>query len=87
MDRHGVATELVRAVDHDIGTGVWPDMTEHGWVTDAWPELYQQVLAADILVLAGPDLAGRQQLGDEEGDRAPLRVLVAAQRQGPSRVT
>jgi multimeric flavodoxin WrbA len=54
MDKHGVATELVRAVDHDIATGVWPDMTEHGWTTDAWPELYQQVLGADILVLAGP---------------------------------
>jgi hypothetical protein len=46
--------ELVRAVDHDIAPGVWPDMTEHGWVSDAWPELYQQVLGADILVLAGP---------------------------------
>jgi multimeric flavodoxin WrbA len=53
MDRHGVATELVRAVDHDIATGVWPDMTEHGWATDEWPQLYQRVLAADILVLAG----------------------------------
>jgi multimeric flavodoxin WrbA len=54
MDKHGVGTELVRAVDHDIATGVWPDMTEHGWPSDAWPELYQQVLGADILVLAGP---------------------------------
>jgi multimeric flavodoxin WrbA len=54
MDKHGVATELVRAVDHDIATGVWPDMTEHGWATDGWPELYQRVLGADILVLAGP---------------------------------
>ena len=54
MDRHGVATDLVRAVDHDIATGVWPDMTEHGWASDEWPALYQRVLAADILVLAGP---------------------------------
>ena len=23
--------ETIRAVDHDIATGVWPDMTEHGW--------------------------------------------------------
>jgi multimeric flavodoxin WrbA len=50
----GVATEVVRAVDHDIATGVWPDMTEHGWESDAWPQLYERVLAADILVLAGP---------------------------------
>jgi multimeric flavodoxin WrbA len=50
----GVTTEVVRAVDHDIATGVWPDMTEHGWESDAWPQLYERVLAADILVLAGP---------------------------------
>jgi multimeric flavodoxin WrbA len=54
MDRHGVTTELVRAIDHDIATGVWPDMTEHGWETDEWPALYERVLAAEILVLAGP---------------------------------
>ena len=29
-------------------------MTEHGAATDAWPELYRKVLAADILVIAGP---------------------------------
>ena len=31
MDKQGVATEVLRAADHDIATGVWPDMTEHGW--------------------------------------------------------
>jgi multimeric flavodoxin WrbA len=46
--------ETIRATDHDIATGVWPDMTEHGATTDAWPQLYQKVLAADILVVAGP---------------------------------
>ncbi|MFF3319823.1 flavodoxin family protein [Streptomyces sp. NPDC003035] len=54
MERQGVATSLVRPVDHDIATGVWPDMTEHGWESDAWPELYEQVMGADILVLCGP---------------------------------
>ena len=29
--------DVLRAVDHDIATGVWPDMTEHGWATDEWP--------------------------------------------------
>jgi multimeric flavodoxin WrbA len=29
-------------------------MTEYGAATDAWPQLYQKVLAADILVIAGP---------------------------------
>src|SRR5262245_32147270 len=54
MERHGVAVDELRAVDHDIATGVWPDMTEHGWASDAWPAIYQRVLAAEILVLCGP---------------------------------
>ena len=54
MRQHGVAVDVLRAADLDIATGVWPDMTEHGWPTDAWPGIYQQVLGADILVLAGP---------------------------------
>ena len=44
----------MRAVDHDIATGVWPDMREHGWDTDDWPMIFEKVLSADILVLAGP---------------------------------
>ncbi|HEX5613917.1 MAG TPA: flavodoxin family protein, partial [Acidimicrobiia bacterium] len=31
MRRQGVHVDVVRAIDHDIATGVWPDMTEHGW--------------------------------------------------------
>ncbi|MFD6391388.1 flavodoxin family protein [Nocardia sp. NPDC060259] len=54
MAENGVAVSHVRAVDHDIATGVWPDMTEHGWATDDWPALQEQVMAADILVIAGP---------------------------------
>ncbi|MFD0418346.1 flavodoxin family protein [Streptomyces sp. NPDC127108] len=54
MEKNGVATELIRAVDHDIATGVWPDMTEHGWQSDEWPRLYEKVMAADMLILCGP---------------------------------
>gem|GEM_PF-16743 len=54
MEKHGIAVEVVRAIDHDVATGVWPDMREHGWATDDWPALFDKVLAADILVLAGP---------------------------------
>lgn len=50
----GVAVDQIRAVDHDIATGVYPDMTEHGWPSDEWPRLYERIVAADILVLAGP---------------------------------
>ena len=54
MEKNGVAVEVVRAIDHDIATGVWPDMTEHGWEVDAWPAIQEKVMAADILVIAGP---------------------------------
>ncbi|MDV8009185.1 flavodoxin family protein [Rhodococcus sp. IEGM 1318] len=54
MTRYGVQVDHIRAVDHDIATGVYPDMTEHGWRTDEWPALYERIMAADILVLVGP---------------------------------
>jgi multimeric flavodoxin WrbA len=54
MEKHGVQVDVIRAIDHDIATGVWPDMTEHGWEVDAWPTIQEQVMAADILVIAGP---------------------------------
>ena len=54
MEANGVTVDQVRAVDHDIATGVRPDMTEHGAATDEWPALLTRVLAADILVIGGP---------------------------------
>ncbi|TDS84288.1 flavodoxin family protein [Nesterenkonia aurantiaca] len=54
MRRQGVQVEIIRPIDHPIATGVYPDMTEHGWERDAWPELFERVKAADIIVVAGP---------------------------------
>ncbi len=54
MEKHGVSTTTLRAIDHEIATGVYPDMREHGWEVDEWPEIFPTVMAADILVLAGP---------------------------------
>jgi multimeric flavodoxin WrbA len=51
MERKGVAVEHIRPIDHDIATGVWPDMTEHGWEVDEWPAIFDKVMAADILIL------------------------------------
>jgi multimeric flavodoxin WrbA len=67
LEKNGVGTGVLRAVDHDIATGVWPDMTEHGWAADDWPRIYQQVLDAEILVLAGPIW-----LGDNSSVRKPV---------------
>jgi multimeric flavodoxin WrbA len=60
MRRNGVSVELVRAIDHDLATGVQPDMTEHGWEHDGWPSLYERVLQADILVLLCPIWLGEK---------------------------
>jgi multimeric flavodoxin WrbA len=60
MEKQGVKTEVIRAIDHPIATGVYPDMTEHGWDEDAWPEISEKVLAADILVLLSPIWLGQK---------------------------
>ena len=54
MRKHGVDVEVLRAVDHDIATGTYLDMTEHGWDSDEWPQIHPRVMASDILVIAGP---------------------------------
>jgi len=54
MRKHGVEVDMIRAVDHDIATGIYPDMTEYGWDSDEWPAIFRTVHAADILVIAGP---------------------------------
>ncbi len=56
----GVHVDLVRAVDHDIPVGVYPDMTEHGFASDGWPAIAEQVMAADILVLCTPIWLGEK---------------------------
>jgi len=54
MRAQGVDVQVLRAIDHDIATGVYLDMTEHGWASDEWPRIHERVMASDILVLAGP---------------------------------
>ena len=54
MRKNGVEVDVLRFIDHDVATGVYPDMREHGWEYDAWPDLSRGILASDILVVAGP---------------------------------
>ncbi len=60
MQANGVATEVIRPVDHNLAYGVWPDMTEHGWDHDDWPGILDKVMAADILVLTSPIWLGEK---------------------------
>ncbi len=60
MEKNGVSVEEIRAIDYEIATGVWPDMSEHGWEKDDWPELFKKVMDADILVLTSPIWLGEK---------------------------
>ena len=60
MESNGVSVEVIRAVDHQIATGVYPDMTEHGWERDDWPQIFEKVMAADILVVLSPIWLGEK---------------------------
>ncbi len=60
MEANGVAVEQVRAIDHDLAAGVYPDMTEHGAARDDWPSVYEHVEAADILVIGTPIWLGEK---------------------------
>ena len=60
MRAQGVDVQVVRAADLDLPPGVWPDMREHGWDTDGWPALFEQVMASDILVLCTPIWLGEK---------------------------
>ncbi|MGC5345066.1 flavodoxin family protein [Streptomyces sp. DT24] len=50
LREHHVTGEVVRIADHDVRPGVQVDMGEG----DAWPEIREKVIAADILILATP---------------------------------
>jgi multimeric flavodoxin WrbA len=60
MEKLGVEVEVVRAVDHDIAPGVYPDMRDHGAATDDWPAIQEKVMAAEVLVLMTPIWLGEK---------------------------
>ena len=60
LEKNGVDVEVIRAVDRDIATGVYPDMTEYGWDRDEWPEIFEKVRAANIVVIGTPIWLGER---------------------------
>lgn len=67
LNKEKVKHEEIRFIDEDIATGIYPDMTEHGWKTDNWPKLFKKVMAADILIVGTPIW-----LGDKSSQCAKL---------------
>ncbi len=61
METNGVGVDYLRAADHVIAFGIYPDMREHGAATDDWPEVFwPKVEAADILVIGTPLWLGEE---------------------------
>jgi multimeric flavodoxin WrbA len=55
LGEQGVATETIRAVDHNLKPGVTSDEGEG----DDWPPLRRKVMAADIIVIGTPIWLGQ----------------------------
>ncbi|MER5567139.1 NAD(P)H-dependent oxidoreductase [Streptomyces goshikiensis] len=47
---HGVTGKTIRIADHDVKTGISTDLGDG----DAWPEIRDTILGADILILSTP---------------------------------
>jgi multimeric flavodoxin WrbA len=60
MEKQGVRVDHIHMLDHDVPPGVYPDMTGHGWPRDDWPNLWERIGAADILVVGTPIWLGEE---------------------------
>ncbi len=64
MRAHGVEVDEIRAVDHEIAPGVYPDMTNPPVGTpatrDDWPVLWPRIEAANMLVVGTPIWLGER---------------------------
>jgi multimeric flavodoxin WrbA len=81
LHSHGATGDLVRVVDHDVRFGITTDEGDG----DAWPNLRQKLLDADILAIATPIWLGQPssvckmvlerldaELGESDDDGRPL---------------
>lgn len=60
MERAGAEVTHVHLASLDVPPGVYPDMTQHGWEKDEWPDLWQRVEAAHIVVIGTPLWLGEE---------------------------
>ena len=77
MEKNGIATEVLRPVDYRVAFGVWPDMREHGWAEDDWPELLEKVMASDILVIGSSIWLGEKTSVCTQTIETPLRGITS----------
>lgn len=60
LEKNGVSTKQLRPVDYDIPPGVYPDMTDHGFKKDDWPDIQKKVMNANILIIGSPIWLGEK---------------------------
>lgn len=60
MKNAGLRVEHVHLAAHCCPPGVYPDMTEHGWSKDEWPQIWEKVKAAEILIVGTPLWLGEE---------------------------
>jgi len=60
MAKELVKIDEVRFIDHQVASGVYPDMTEHGWDVDKWPKIAERILDADITIIGTPIWLGEK---------------------------
>ena len=60
LEKNNVKAEVLRPVDYNVPPGVYPDMTEHGFGKDDWPEIQEKVMDADILIIGSPIWLGEK---------------------------
>jgi len=56
LGAQAVDCEMIRLADYDIAPGVVSEAVREG---DAWPQIHEKILAADILILATPTWLGQ----------------------------
>ena len=60
MAKQGVSVAHLHLLSHHVPPGIYPDMTDHGYDRDDWPTLWEQVKAANILVIGTPIWLGEE---------------------------
>ncbi len=60
LSKADVDVEHLHLLSHTVPPGIYPDMREHGWERDDWPELWKKFLAADILIIGTPLWLGEE---------------------------
>ncbi len=60
MLREKVKVHEIRLVDHEVASGIYPDMTKYGWKVDKWPAIFKKIIGADILIVGTPIWLGEK---------------------------